>query len=186
MRATMFASATTARSAHGSAEGRAAFGQSLAAVTPSLSPPGPALDRICVAMYSAPFWQMLRDRGSCRPWKRARRNDALETVISAAKDRATRANTSLNQSPGDPAMSMKRLETTEPAGLGASPTPVRSSIVAAGDGRTPAPLNIVGEETLVNGVGRGPPTEHWAFFHLVAPPMSGAAPTCHCARGELF
>ena len=89
VRATTFASSTTDARAHGSAEGRAAFGQSLAAVTRDLSPAeGRRLIAVCVAIYSAPFWQMLRDRGKLSaPEARDAAATALETVISAAKNR---------------------------------------------------------------------------------------------------
>jgi len=89
VRATMFASATTEARTHGSAEGRAAFGQSLAAVTRDLSPAeGRRLLAVCMAIYSAPFWQMLRDRGKLSPLEaREAAAMALETVISAAKNR---------------------------------------------------------------------------------------------------
>lgn len=90
VRATLFASSTTDARAHGSAEGRAAFGQSLAAVTRDLSPAdGRHLIATCVAMYSAPFWQMLRDRGKLSALEaREAAATALEAVISAAKHRA--------------------------------------------------------------------------------------------------
>ena len=92
VRATMFASATTDARAQGSAEGRAAFGQSLAAVTRDLSPAeGRRLIALCMAIYSAPFWQMLRDRGKLSaPEARDAAAIALEAVISAARNR-TRA-----------------------------------------------------------------------------------------------
>ena len=82
-------------------------------------------------------------------------------------------------------MSMKAAETTEPAGQASSATPVRSSIVAARDGRTPAPLNIVGEETLVK-VSAEDSDGMLAFFHLVAPPMSGPPRHVHTREDELF
>jgi AcrR family transcriptional regulator len=90
VRATMFASATTDARAQGSAEGRAAFGQSLAAVIRDLSPAeGRRLIAVCLAIYSAPFWQMLRDRGKLSALEaREAAATALEAVISAAKDRA--------------------------------------------------------------------------------------------------
>ena len=90
VRATLFASSTTDARAHGSAEGRAAFGQSLAAVTRDLSAAeGRRLIAVCVAIYSAPFWQMLRDRGKLSALEaREAAATALEAVISAAKDRA--------------------------------------------------------------------------------------------------
>jgi quercetin dioxygenase-like cupin family protein len=73
----------------------------------------------------------------------------------------------------------------EPAGPVSRPTPVRSNIVAAGDGRTPAPLNIVGEETLVK-VSAEDSDGTLAFFHLVAPPMSGPPRHVHSREDELF
>ena len=90
VRATLFASSTTDARAHGSAEGRAAFGQSLAAVTRDLSPAeGRRLIAACVAIYSAPFWKCCATAGSCRPLEaREAAATALEAVISAAKDRA--------------------------------------------------------------------------------------------------
>jgi AcrR family transcriptional regulator len=89
VRATMFASATSDSRAHGYAEGRAAFGQSLAAVTRDLSPAeGKRLIAVCLAIYSAPFWQMLRDRGKLSAVEaRETAAMALEAVISAAKSR---------------------------------------------------------------------------------------------------
>lgn len=75
--------------------------------------------------------------------------------------------------------------TIEPAGPTSRPTPVRSNIVAAGDGRTPAPLNIVGEETLVK-VSSDDSDGTLAFFHLVAPPMSGPPRHVHSREDELF
>lgn len=90
VRATMFASATSDSRAHGAAEGRDAFGQSLAAVTRDLSPAeGKRLIAVCMAIYSAPFWQMLRDRGKLSAVEaREAAAMAIEAVISAAKNRA--------------------------------------------------------------------------------------------------
>jgi AcrR family transcriptional regulator len=90
VRASIVASATTAYTVHGSAEGRAAFQQSLAAVTRDLSPAeSRRLVAVCVAMYSAPFWQMLRDRGKLSAEEaRDAAATAFEAVISAAKARA--------------------------------------------------------------------------------------------------
>ena len=90
VRATMFASATTDARTHGSVEGRAAFGKSLAAVSRDLSAvEGRRLIAVCMAIYSAPFWQMLRDRGKLSaPEAREAAATALEAVISAAKHRA--------------------------------------------------------------------------------------------------
>src|SRR5688500_1814516 len=64
VRATLFAGSSADARAHGSAECRAPFKQRLAAVSRHLSPAeGDRLIAVCVANYSAPFWQMLRDRG---------------------------------------------------------------------------------------------------------------------------
>jgi len=63
--------------------------------------------------------------------------------------------------------------------------PVRFNVVAARDGRTPAPLNIVGEETLVK-VSAEDSDGTLAFFHLVAPPMSGPPRHVHTREDELF
>ena len=48
----------------------------------------------------------------------------------------------------------------------------RAIVLGAAEGRTPAPLNVVGEETLVK-VGPADSDGQLAAFHLVAPPMSG-------------
>ena len=82
-------------------------------------------------------------------------------------------------------MSIQAAGTTEPAARTSRPTPVRSNIVAARDGRTPAPLNIVGEETLVK-VSADDSDGMLAFFHLVAPPMSGPPLHVHTREDELF
>ena len=50
---------------------------------------GAALIAICVAIYSAPFWQMLRDRGKLSAEEaREAAVTTFEAVISAAKERA--------------------------------------------------------------------------------------------------
>lgn len=64
-------------------------------------------------------------------------------------------------------------------------TPVRFNVVAAQEGRTPQPLNIVGEETLVK-VSAQDSDGMLAFFHLVAPPMSGPPLHVHTREDELF
>lgn len=90
VRASILTPAMAQYQAHGSAEGRAAFQQSLAAVTRDLSAAeSRRLIAVCVAIYSAPFWQMLRDRGKLSA-KEARQAaaTAFEAVISAAKARA--------------------------------------------------------------------------------------------------
>jgi AcrR family transcriptional regulator len=90
VRASIVTPAMADYQAHGSAEGRAAFQQSLAAVTRNLSPTeSRRLIAVCVAMYSAPFWQMLRDRGKLSAEEaRQAAATAFEAVISAAKARA--------------------------------------------------------------------------------------------------
>ena len=82
-------------------------------------------------------------------------------------------------------MSTENALTTELAGSAPRPTPVRAIVVAAPDGRTPAPLNIVGEETRVK-VSAEDSEETLAFFHLVAPPMSGPPRHVHTREDELF
>ena len=82
-------------------------------------------------------------------------------------------------------MTMESTGQIEPAGPTPRTTAVRSSVVAAGDGRTPAPLNIVGEETLVK-VSSDDSDGTLAFFHLVAPPMSGPPRHVHSREDELF
>lgn len=52
-------------------------------------------------------------------------------------------------------------------------------------GRTPEPLNVVGEETLVK-VSDADSDGLLAFFHLVAPPMSGPPRHVHSREDELF
>jgi quercetin dioxygenase-like cupin family protein len=82
-------------------------------------------------------------------------------------------------------MTIESPGTIEPAGAASRPTPVRSNVVPAGHGRTPAPLNIVGEETLVK-VSAEDSDGTLAFFHLVAPPMSGPPRHVHTREDELF
>ena len=53
------------------------------------------------------------------------------------------------------------------------------------EGRTAAPLNIVGEETLVK-VSPADSDGQMAFFHLAAPPMSGPPLHSHSREDELF
>lgn len=72
-------------------------------------------------------------------------------------------------------------ESARPTGA----VPVRSIVVDAGEGRTPAPLNIVGEKTLVK-VSAEDSDGMLAFFHLVAPPMSGPPLHVHTREDELF
>jgi len=58
-------------------------------------------------------------------------------------------------------------------------------VLAANEGRTPAPLNIVGETTLVK-VAPGDCAGRYAVFHLVAPPMSGPPLHVHSREDEFF
>lgn len=58
-------------------------------------------------------------------------------------------------------------------------------VLPADTGRTLAPLNIVGEETLVK-VSTADSGGQLAFFHLVAPPMSGPPRHVHSREDELF
>lgn len=64
-------------------------------------------------------------------------------------------------------------------------TPPQSQVLAADEGRTPAPLDIVGEATLVK-VAAADSDGQLAFFHLVAPPMSGPPRHVHSREDELF
>ena len=91
VRASIVASGTTNYAAHGSAEGRAAFRHSLAAVLQAMPPAeGDRLVATCVGIYSAPFWQMLRDRGRLSGEDAAAAAAAaLEAVIAAARARAS-------------------------------------------------------------------------------------------------
>ena len=82
-------------------------------------------------------------------------------------------------------MSTETAGTTELAESPRRPTPKAFTVVAARDGRTAAPLNIVGEETLVK-VSAEDSEETLAFFHLVAPPMSGPPRHVHTREDELF
>ena len=90
VRASIVTPAMAGYQAHGSAEGRAAFQQSLATVIADLSPAeSRRLIAVCVAIYSAPFWQMLRDRGKLSAEEaRQAAASAFDAVISAAKARA--------------------------------------------------------------------------------------------------
>jgi len=89
-RAAIAAAATTEYPVHGSSEGRAAFRQSLSVLIGALPrAEGKRLVAACVAIYSAPFWQMLRDRGqlSARDAEEAAAT-AMQALISAARRRA--------------------------------------------------------------------------------------------------
>jgi AcrR family transcriptional regulator len=89
-RAAVAAAASPEYPVHGSAEGRAAFRRSLFDLLERLSEADArALIASCVAIYSAPFWQMLRDRGQL-PARRAEDAAvmAIEAVIAAARQKA--------------------------------------------------------------------------------------------------
>lgn len=58
-------------------------------------------------------------------------------------------------------------------------------VLESHEGRTPAPLNIVGETTLVK-VAPGDSEGRYAVFHLVAPPMSGPPLHVHTREDEFF
>lgn len=75
--------------------------------------------------------------------------------------------------------------TTTSSPLAAHPSPPRAVVLGAAEGRTPAPLNIVGEETLVK-VGPSDSDGQLAVFHLVAPPMSGPPRHVHTREDEWF
>ena len=89
-RAVIAAAAHTGHSTHGSVEGRAAFRRALATVLAALpSAGGDRLVGACVAIYSAPFWQMLRDRGQLSPEDaREAAAAAMDAVLTAARARA--------------------------------------------------------------------------------------------------
>lgn len=87
VRASITTSANAEVMAHGWSEGRAAFRTSLAVITDKLSPVhARRLVALCVANYSAPFWQMLRDRGQLSNEEAADAAAwALEVILTAAK-----------------------------------------------------------------------------------------------------
>ncbi len=87
VRASITTSANAEVMAHGWSEGRAAFRKSLAAITHDLSPVhARRLVALCVAIYSAPFWQMLRDRGQLSNEEAADAAAwALDMILTAAR-----------------------------------------------------------------------------------------------------
>jgi AcrR family transcriptional regulator len=95
-RAVVAAAASTGHAVHGSAEGRAAFRQSLATVLAALPrDEGDRLVGACLAIYSAPFWQMLRDRGQLSPEDaREAGAAAMNALLTAAHARAALGTTS--------------------------------------------------------------------------------------------
>ena len=93
VRVSLATSAKSGYPVHGSAEGRAAFRRSLATLLADLPrAEGNRLVATAVAIYSAPFWQMLRDRGqlSARDAREAAAT-AMEATIVSARARAKRA-----------------------------------------------------------------------------------------------
>ena len=71
------------------------------------------------------------------------------------------------------------------APVAAAPARPISFVLGPTEGRTPAPLNIVGEETRVK-VGPADSEGALAVFHLVAPPMSGPPLHVHSREDEWF
>jgi AcrR family transcriptional regulator len=88
-RAAIASAANTDHPVHGSAEGRAAFREALADLIAVLPPDeGDRLVAACLAIYSAPFWQMLRDRGQLSPGEaREAGVAAMNAVLTAARAR---------------------------------------------------------------------------------------------------
>lgn len=88
-RAALSAASSTQHYVHGSAEGRAAFREALAAWLAVLPPAeGDRLVGACLAIYSAPFWQMLRDRGQLVPTEAQDAGAAaMEALLTAARTR---------------------------------------------------------------------------------------------------
>jgi AcrR family transcriptional regulator len=88
-RAAIASAANTGHPVHGSAEGRAAFREALADLLAVLPPDdGDRLVATCLAIYSAPFWQMLRDRGQLSAAEaREAGVAAMDAVLTAARAR---------------------------------------------------------------------------------------------------
>jgi AcrR family transcriptional regulator len=91
-RAAIAAAANTGHPVHGSAEGRMAFREALAELLAVLPPPeGDRLVAACLAIYSAPFWQMLRDRGQLAAADACEAGAAaMDALLTAARARAVR------------------------------------------------------------------------------------------------
>lgn len=89
-RAAVAAGSTTQYAVHGSAEGRDAFRRCLGDLLLRLpSSEGRALIGNCLAIYSAPYWQMLRDRGGLTQREAERAAAAaMQAVLDAADARA--------------------------------------------------------------------------------------------------
>jgi len=92
VRASLAFSGSTEIRARGSLQGRPAFRKSLSHITAHLPPAERRrLIAVCLAIYSAPFWQLLRDRGELdggEPGEAAAW--ALQAVLSAARSEARR------------------------------------------------------------------------------------------------
>ncbi|APG87228.1 TetR family transcriptional regulator [Sinorhizobium americanum] len=71
----------------GAIEGRPAFQKSLSAILDGLSPKEQRrLVAVCLAIYSAPFWQLLRDRGVLSgPEAAGAAAWAIDTILQAAR-----------------------------------------------------------------------------------------------------
>jgi AcrR family transcriptional regulator len=90
-RAAITAAAGTQYPSHGSAEGRAAFRQCLAdRLAVMTKAEGARLVAACLAIYSAPFWQMLRDRGQLGPRDaEAAAAAAMQAVLDSTRPSTT-------------------------------------------------------------------------------------------------
>jgi AcrR family transcriptional regulator len=86
-RAVLAASPRANVSVHGSVEGRAAFRSALEPLLATMTADaGDQLIATCVAIYSAPFWQMLRDRGQLSPAQAiAAACSAMRAVLAAVR-----------------------------------------------------------------------------------------------------
>jgi AcrR family transcriptional regulator len=89
-RAALGAASSTQHAVHGAAEGRAAFREALADLLAALPPAdGDRLVAGCVAICSAPFWEMLRDRGQLAPAEARKAGaTAMDALLAAARARA--------------------------------------------------------------------------------------------------
>ena len=90
--AAVASAANTEYPKHGSAEGRAAFRQCLAPLLSELSAAnGNQFIASCVAVYSAPFWQMLRDRGLLSARGAEDAAVCMEAIVEAFQPPASRS-----------------------------------------------------------------------------------------------
>ncbi len=94
-RAVVAAASTAPVAVHGSSEGRAAFRRSLADLLARLDDDdGAQLVAGCLAIYSAPFWLMLRDRGHLTSdGAIAAAATAMDALLAAAHQRASARST---------------------------------------------------------------------------------------------